>query len=83
MKRPVFPEAISFESCDHIEGLVGCMVVGLGFSGWDMSDRAEQVMVLEPVHPAQGRHFPPLTRSVLDDLGLVKAVDRLGQGALS
>ncbi|WP_181316903.1 MULTISPECIES: hypothetical protein [unclassified Sphingobium] len=31
---PVFPETVSFELCDHINGLVGCIVVGHGFCGW-------------------------------------------------
>jgi hypothetical protein len=33
----------------HIEGLVGCIVVGLGFGLWDVPDTAEQAMVIEVV----------------------------------
>lgn len=29
----VFPEAVSFESCNPIEVLKGCIVIGLGLGG--------------------------------------------------
>ena len=51
------PEAVSFESCDHIEVVEGCIVIGFCLGGWDMSDRAEQAMIVEPVDPAQGGHI--------------------------
>jgi len=44
-------------SANHIEGLVGWIVFGLGFGGWDMSDWAGKAMVVESVAPAQGGHF--------------------------
>jgi hypothetical protein len=36
-----------FESCDHIEGLVGCIVVGFCFGRRDVPDGAEQAIVVE------------------------------------
>ena len=75
-----------FESCGHIEVLDGCIVVGFGLGGRDVPDGSEQAVIVEPVYPAQGRHFH--RRSVWpcalapDNLGLVEAVDRLGQGVV-
>lgn len=83
---PGFPEAASLGSCSHVEGLIVCIVVGLGFGGRDTPDGAEEEVVVEPVIPAQDSHFhgqhagpgslPP------NHSGLVKAYDRLGQSAV-
>ena len=54
---PGFLEAVSFESCNHIEGLEGCIVIGLSLGGRDVADGAEEAMVVEPFDPVQGRHF--------------------------
>jgi len=48
---PGFPEAVSFESCNHIEGLFGCIVVGFGLCGRDVPDGAEQAVIVEPIDP--------------------------------
>ena len=73
-------------SCDHIEFLGGFIVVGLGLGERDVSDGAEHAVIVEPVDPAQCRHLhrlciPP--RSLPPGvLGLVEAVDGLGQGVV-
>ena len=58
----------------------------LGFRGWDIADRLQQLPVVEPLHPFErgvldGFEGPPGSAS-MDDLGLVEAVDRLGQGVV-
>lgn len=86
MKRPGFPEAVWFESGDHIEGFEGRIVVRFGLGGRDVADRAEEAMVVEPIHPAQCRHFhcgytwPGALAP--NNFGLVETVDRLGQGVV-
>ena len=52
-----FPEAVWFESRDHIEFLFGSIVVGFGLGGRDVSDWAKQAVMVEPIYPAQGCHF--------------------------
>lgn len=54
---PGFSEAVSFESCEHIEGLDGGIVVCVGLDRRDMADRSEEAVIVEPIDPAQGRHF--------------------------
>jgi len=44
-------------SWHHIEGLIGSIVVDLGFGPLDVSNRSVEAMVIEPVDPAQGCHF--------------------------
>ena len=50
------PEAVWFESRDHIEDLKGGIVIGLGLGGRDVADRAEEAAVVEPIDPFEG--FP-------------------------
>jgi len=73
-----------FESCSHSMLLDLCMEPCFGLGGRDVSDWAEEVPIVEPVDPCEGCHFdlfdtPPGAETV-DHLGLVEAVDRLGQG---
>ncbi len=49
---PGFPEAGSIESCNHIEVVDGCIVIGFGLCWWDMPNGAEQAVIVEPVDPA-------------------------------
>jgi hypothetical protein len=63
------------------------MVGALVFGWWDISDRLQDSLVVEPVVPLQGGVFDvvesvPWSASV-DDLGLVEAVDRLGHCAVA
>ena len=62
---PGFPEAVSFEECNHIKGLSFCMVVRVGLSRRDVSDGAEQAMVIEPIDPAQVCHFHKIKEGVM------------------
>jgi hypothetical protein len=60
-------------------------VVGLLILRWGCpSDRPEEPLVIEPVHPLEGREFDVLQAAPgaapTDDLGLVQAVDRLSEG---
>jgi hypothetical protein len=64
-------------------GMVGALV----FGWWDISDRLQDSLVVEPVVPLQGGVFD-VVESVqwsasVDDLGLVEAVDRLGHCAVA
>jgi hypothetical protein len=62
------------------------MVAGFGLGGRDVADGSEQAVVVEPVDPAQRRHFdcrsgrprplPP------DHLGFIEAVDGLSEGVV-
>ena len=56
------------------------------FGWWDVADRFEQPVVVEPVHPFQGGYLD-VCRSVpgalvLDHFGLVQADYRLSQGVV-
>src|SRR5215204_7726425 len=83
---PGLPEAVWFELCGD-GSFVQHRVVSLFGFGWrHVPDGLEQPLVVEPVDPFQCRVFdgfegsprPPL----MDDLGLVEAVDGLGQGVV-
>lgn len=50
------PEAV-FVSSDHIEGFDGCIVIGFGLGGRDVSYGLEQPVVVKSVDPAQRCHF--------------------------
>ena len=80
------PEAIWFESRRHSRWLEGGIVGGLGFGGRDVSDGLEQATVVEPVDPFEGGELDGLEglpgAAAVDDLGLVEAVDGLGQGVV-
>lgn len=83
---PGFPEAGWYESCCHIEGVCGSIKLRFGFGGRDVADGLEQAAVIEPVDPFERRMFDRLERTPrptpVDQLGLVEAVDRLGQGVV-
>ena len=62
------------------------MVGSFGFGRRDVADGLEETSVVEPVDPFQrgeldGFEGAPWSAS-MDDLGLVEAVDRLGQGVV-
>ena len=52
---PGFPGAVSFASCNHIEGFKGCIVIGLSFGGRNVFDGTEEAIIVEPSDPVQGR----------------------------
>jgi hypothetical protein len=79
-------EAIWFELCGGGSFVQHRVVSLFGFSWRHVADGLEQALVVEPVDPFQCRVFdgfegsprPPPT----DDLGLVEAIDGLGQGVV-
>ena len=80
------PEAVGCESRCHIDDVRGSIVLLLGFGRRDVADGFEQPAMVEPVHPLKGSVLdcfevaprpPPV-----DHLGLVEAVDRLGQSVV-
>jgi hypothetical protein len=60
------------------------VVDGFVFCWRDVADRAVQPALIPPLHPRQGRQLDllggPPRAAWADQLGLVQAVDRLGQG---
>src|SRR3546814_11706159 len=83
---PGLPEAICLKLCGHGSVVQHGVVTFLGFSRWDIPDGREEPAVVEPVHPFERGIFNGLKgsprTSPVDYLGLVKAVDRLGQGVV-
>lgn len=81
-------EASWFKSCHHRGGLAGELpvIVCLSFCRRDVADGFEQAMVVEPGHPFECRELHRLLGlprcPAMDQLGLVEAVDRLGQGVV-
>ena len=80
------PEAGWFESRGHRPLFDHGIVLLFGFGGRDVADGFQQPSVVEPVDPFEGRIFdgferPPWSPPV-DHLGLVKAIDRLGQSVV-
>lgn len=59
------------------------IVACFGLGGWNVADGFEQAPVVEPVHPLQGGKLDVFQvaqwPAASDHLGLVEAVDRLGQ----
>ena len=62
------------------------IVACFGFGGWNVADGFKQAPVVEPVHPFQGGELDGFQSApwsaAPDHLGLVEAVDRLGQGVV-
>jgi hypothetical protein len=62
------------------------IIAGFGLGGRDISDRLEEASVVEPVDPFEGGVFDGLEAAPrpapMDDLGLVEAVDGLGEGVV-
>jgi len=62
------------------------MILIFGFGRRDVADGLQQPAMVEPVDPFEGRVFHRFERSpgstAMDDLGLVEAVDRLGQSVV-
>ena len=80
------PEAIRLKLCGHWGVVQHSVVAFLGFGRWYVADGREEPAIVEPVDPFErgvfnGLEGSPRTSSV-DHLGLVKAVDRLGQGVV-
>lgn len=75
-----------FESRCHIHCFDVSIILFFGFGGRDVSDRLEQTAVIEPVDPFERGIFNRLEGSPgsasMDDLGLVEAVDCLGQSVV-
>jgi hypothetical protein len=59
------------------------IVARFGFGGWDISDRLQEASIVEPIDPFEGCELDGLEASPrstpMDDLGLVEAIDRLGE----
>jgi hypothetical protein len=77
------PEAVSFESRRQCGFLDLRIVARFGFGRWNVSDRLQQPLVVEPVDPLERGEldrleFAPRPSSP-DDLGFVESVDRLGE----
>ena len=74
------------ESRSHIELALGCIVVGFGLGGRDVTDGLQKPAVVEPVHPLQGGEFNRFERAPRptppDHLRLVEAVDRLRESVV-
>ena len=62
------------------------MVVGFVFGWWDVSDRLQDSLVVEPVDPFQGDVFDVVESFpwsfAADEFGLVETVDRLSYRGL-
>ena len=77
------PEAIWFKLRRHGRLFQHCVVALLGFRRWDVSDRLQKPSVVEPVDPFQGGEIDRLEAAPwsapMDHLGLVEAIDGLGE----
>ena len=80
------PEAIWFKLRGHGDVLQHGVISFLGFGGRDIADGFQQPPVVAPADPFERGMFDSfkgsLQTSAVDHLGLVKAVDRLGQGVV-
>ena len=81
-------EARRFKSGRHGGGLFGKLpvVVCLSFCRRDIPDGLQQSVLVDPSHPFQGgqshRFFGFPRCATVDQLGLIQAIDRLGQGVV-
>jgi hypothetical protein len=74
-------------SRDHIEVLFGSILVGFHLGRRDVADGPEEAMVVEPIDPAQVRHFddgrgrprPPTP----NHLGFVEVVGGFSEGVVT
>jgi hypothetical protein len=77
------PEAIWLKLCGHRWLFQHGVVALLGFGGRDIADWPHQAAVVEPVNPFESSELDSLEGSPrptpMDDLGLVKPVDGLGE----
>jgi len=73
-----------FESRRHGGLLRHGIVAFLGFGRRNVADGLQEPPVVEPVHPFEGSELHRLERAPrpapMDDLGLIEAIDRLGEG---
>lgn len=80
------PEAVCVKLCGHSWLVQHGVVALLGFGRRDIADRPHQAAVIEPVDPFQRRELDgfeaPPRLAPMDDLGLVKPVDGLGEGVV-
>ena len=77
------PETVWFKLCGHGWRVQHGIVSFFGLGGRDIPDRLKQAAVIEPVDPFErgelhGFEVAPWS-SPMDELGLVKTVDRLGE----
>jgi transposase len=86
LNRPGLPEAVWFESRCQFLLIEHGVVALLGLGRRDVVDR-HQPAAVEPVDPFQRRELNGFERpprpTPMDDLGLVKSVDGLGQSSRS
>ena len=79
-------EAIWFKLRGHGDVVQHGVISFLGFGGRDITDGLQQPPVVEPVNPFKRGIFDSFKRSPwtspVDYLGLVKAIDCLGQGVV-
>ena len=80
------PEAILFESRGHGWVVQHGEVALLGFGRRDEADGLQKPAIVEPVHPLEGCELDGLEGAPrspsMDDLSLVEAVDRFGEGVV-
>jgi hypothetical protein len=61
-------------------------VAFLGFGRRDVADGLQEPAIVEPVHPLEGRELDglevPPGPTTMNDLSLVEAIDRLGEGVV-
>ena len=80
------PEAVWFELRRHGEVVQHGVVALLGFGRGNVADGFEQAPVIEPVHPFESGVLDGLEGAPrpapMDHLGLVEAVDCLGEGVV-
>ena len=86
MNRPGFAGGVSFESRCHGRLFQHGVVSVLGFGRRDVADGLQKPALVEPVDPGQrgeldGLEAPPWS-SPVNDLSLVKAIDRLGESVV-
>lgn len=86
VNRPGFPGGLGYESRRPLPFVEQSLVALLGFGRRDVADGLQQPEVVEPVDPGQRRELDGVEGSPgpppMDDLGLVWAVGRLGEGVV-
>ena len=80
------PEAISFKLCCHGRCVQHGVISFFGFGWRYVADGLQKATVVEPIYPFQrgelhGFEVSPRS-SPMDDLGLVKTIDRFGESVV-
>ena len=71
---------------NRVAGVLLSLECGLELGRWEVADGLQKPPVVEPVHPLQGGVLDVVDAlpgaAAADQLGLVQADDRLGQGVV-